>query len=345
MQNLCLRPLNTIMVTKLLFVFWVSMTFLSCNNNKLPDVSNIEASIAIERFDKALFQIDTSHYEAQFDSLKKAYPDFYPLFLNELLSLRPHPVYSQEQLLLSFVQNPNIQGLYDSCLIRYNNISFLEKEFEMAFRYYKYYFPNRQIPKIITHISEFGPATSSLDSTLIAISLDMYLGKDFPFYRSISLPSYIIERLEKPFIVPNAMKAYINGLYDKERKNNNLLDEMVQEGRLLYFLDMVLPKTADNLKIGYTTDDLAWCKENEKMIWSFFIEQNLLFENKQREISKYTAEAPNTAGMPSDSPGRVGSWVGWQIVRQFMKNNPDMSFDELMSKSGQQVLKGSNYKP
>jgi len=329
----------------MLFAFLVSMTFLACNNNKLPDVSNIDVKIDIQRFDKALFQVDSSRYEAHFDSLKKAYPDFYPLYLNELLSLRPNPVYSQEQLLLRFAQNANIQGLYDSCLIRYDNISPLENDFETAFRYYKYYFPNRKIPKIITHVSEFGPATSSLDSTLIAISLDMYLGKDFPFYRSISLPSYLIERLEKNYVVPNAMKTYINGLYDTERKNNKLIDEIVQEGKLLYFLDMVLPKTDDNLKIGYSLDDLAWCERNEKMIWSFFIEQNLLFENKQREISKYTAEAPTTSGMPADSPGRVGTWVGWQIVKQFMQQNPDVSFGELMSKNGQQVLKGSKYKP
>ncbi|MGB1205227.1 MAG: hypothetical protein ACPG5B_06245 [Chitinophagales bacterium] len=321
------------------------MTFLSCNNNKLPDVSNIEVSIDIQRFDEALFQTDSSHYAIHFDSLKKVYPDFYLLYLNELLSLRKHPIYTQEQLLLGFTQNPNIKGLRDSCLIKYKDISPLESDFEDAFRYYKYYFPNRTIPKIITHISEFGPATSSLDSTLIAISLDMYLGKNFPFYRSISLPSYIIERLETSFILPNAMKTYINGLYDKDRKNNNLIDEMVQEGKLLYFLDLVLPKTADNFKIGYSEKDLAWCEENEKMIWSFFIEQNLLFENKQREISKYTAEAPNTSGMPAESPGRVGSWVGWQIVKKFMQKNPTMSFDELMSKNGQQVLKGSKYKP
>ena len=345
MQNLCLRPLNTTTVTKLLSVFLVSMTFLACNNNKLPDIDHIEAPIDILRFEKTLFQTDSSRYEIHFDSLKKAYPNFYPLYLNELLSLRQHPLYSQEQLLLSFTQNPNIQGLKDSCLAKYKNISGLENEFETAFRYYKHYFPNRQIPKIITHISEFGPATSSLDSTLIAISLDMYLGKEFPFYRSISLPSYIIERLEKPFIVPNAMKTYINGLYEMDRKNNNLIDEMVQEGKLLYFLDMVLPETADNLKIGYSEEDLAWCEENEKMIWSFFIEKNLLFESKQREISKYTAEAPNTAGMPPDSPGRVGSWVGWQIVRKFMQKNPDVSFDELMSKNGQKILQASKYKP
>ena len=121
---------------------------------------------------------------------------------------------------------------------------------------------------------------------------------------------------------------------------------MVHEGKLLYYLDMVLPDAPDSTKIGYTQTQLNWCKQNEPEIWAFLTEKELLFSNQIREYNKLISEAPSVSGMPPETPGRIGIWVGWQIVRRYMQQNPKVSLDELMQiKDGQKILQGSRYKP
>jgi len=345
--NLFLGQGKNMLVTMLIGLFLGSL-IVGCKTTNKPDISGIEVDINIQRFEKDLFAIDSSNYQGQLAQLQQKYPNFYSLYTDELLSLRTNPKMSKEEQLLFFVKNKDIKALYDSCQFKYNDFNSLEQSYSTAFKYFKYHFPNRKIPTIITHISEFGPAVSNLDSTLIAVSLDMFLGKDFPFYESIRLPQYLTHRLDKPYIVPSSLQAYAQGLFDADLRNRPFIDQVIQEGKILYFLDLLLPDTPDHLKIGFTPEQLSWCRNSEASIWAYLIEKEMLYENSQREIAKYIEEAPTTKGMPPESPGRVGLWVGWQIVRQYMKQHPNTTLEQLMNTKdgkGSDFLKRSRYKP
>ena len=71
-----------------------------------------------------------------------------------------------------------------------------------------------------------------------------------------------------------------------------------------------------------------------------------LFKTESTIISSYLNEGPFTAEISQESPGRLGLWVGWQIVDSYMRNNEEVSVQELLSESdAQKILEQSFYKP
>jgi hypothetical protein len=63
-------------------------------------------------------------------------------------------------------------------------------------------------------------------------------------------------------------------------------------------------------------------------------------------MDAYLNEAPFTAPVSQDSPGRVGTWVGWQIVKSYMDKNKNVSLQQLVSENNyQQLLEKSDYRP
>ena len=134
--------------------------------------------------------------------------------------------------------------------------------------------------------------------------------------------------------------------FEDQNSATSLLDNMVEKGKMMYLVDAMLPDTPDSLKIGYTETQLEWCEANEPAMWTYLIEQKMLYSTKRMDIVRYINDAPSTSGFPVESPGRSGVWIGWQIVRQYMKKHPDITLSELMSnKDYQKILNESEYDP
>ncbi|MGB0840408.1 MAG: hypothetical protein ACPGXL_09720 [Chitinophagales bacterium] len=335
----------TVTISMLLTMF----VFGACEQSKAPDVSHIEVDTEIHRFDKELFAIDTVNYRQQIDVLQEKYPDFFPLFTNQLMGFgavqNPEKNYQKE--ISTFTINKDMLGLYDSVQIRYNDLSPIKEAFEQAFRYSKYYFPNKSLPKLVSYIGVFNPAALTIEGkqTVLAMNLDMYLGKNYPFYYPPEeFPVFLRKRFYAPYIVPNSLKAWAKAEYKLSKQENKLLDQMIYEGKILYFLDLLLPETADALKIGYSAAELTWCKNNEFMVWEHLTP--MLIDAKGIEFKPLLNEAPFTKGMPRNSPGRTPIWIGWQIVKKYMAQHPETTFDQLLQiKDGRQLLQASKYKP
>jgi hypothetical protein len=336
----------------------MSLLFVRCGSNNSdtfvaphPNVTAVQTPISIQRFEKDLFAANANNYQQVFGDMETKYGVFFTLFVEQIMRLGntkdPQKTYQKE--LLTFVQNKDMRSLYDTVQVKYANVAWLEKDLSQAFAYSQHYLPkHQQVPKVISHISAFGPAAITYTDSLIGINFDMYMGESFAPYTVVAdqLPYYLRRRCEQNYIVPNTLKAYIQSLYEYNEPSPRLIDAMVHEGKLLYYLDMVLPDAPDSTKIGYTQTQLNWCKQNEPEIWAFLTEKELLFSNQIREYNKLISEAPSVSGMPPETPGRIGIWVGWQIVRRYMQQNPKVSLDELMQiKDGQKILQGSRYKP
>ncbi|MCX6287479.1 MAG: gliding motility lipoprotein GldB, partial [Bacteroidetes bacterium] len=114
----------------------------------------------------------------------------------------------------------------------------------------------------------------------------------------------------------------------------------------LYLQDAILPATPDRLKIGYTQEQYNWIKKNEVQVWGTIIENHMLYSNDGRIIRVFTSDGPFTAEFSKTSPPLLGNWIGWQIVKQYMERNPDISIEQLLKeKDSQKILAGSKYKP
>ncbi|MEX0813859.1 MAG: hypothetical protein WD048_16695 [Chitinophagales bacterium] len=326
----------------------IAVLFTACDWGNTPykvDVTNIQADLKIKRFEKDLRQVaDTNQFSESLKILEADYPVFFPVFKSEIFGWHKENDSAFVADFRAFVFDPYVQEVYDTVEFRFGNFSKYEAELQKAFKHYKYYFPEREIPEIVTFVSNFTYASFTIDSSVLAIGLDMFLGDTFKYYSSI-FPEYLTQTLKPEYLTANCMNVVGSMVYDISPENNALLSAMISAGKELHFIDRMMPSAPDYQKIGYTPEQTKWCKENEGQIWNFFIEKDLLFNTNQSETKKFMSPGPSTPGMPKDSPGKIGVWTGWQIVRSYVLKNPETKLDELMELKPEEILSGSRYKP
>ncbi len=328
----------------------VLLTISSCKEEHsvpIPDVSALDIAWDFQRFDEALFAVDTANYKQEMAKLAAKYPSFLPFYAEDLLEIGPPEVQNKPQERLRFyLSNTDTRALHDSCIAVFQGLEKEEKQLKRAFQLYAHYFNKNKSPRVITHTSAFGPMAFTLGSEVLGINLEMFLGKDFSLYPSAGFPDYLTYSFEQECLAPMAVKTWLNEQHPIPLDRFRFIDQMVHQGKILYLLDRLLPETADQYKIGYSKEQLEWCKGDEAQIWAFFIEKKLLYESESMKYFNYITEGPTSPGMPFESPGKIGAWVGWQIVRKYMQRNPETSLEDLMRMNdGQSILSKSKYKP
>ncbi|NJN78117.1 MAG: hypothetical protein HC803_07095 [Saprospiraceae bacterium] len=176
----------------------------------------------------------------------------------------------------------------------------------------------------------------------------MFLGADYQpyYYPPVQLPQYITQTLNQEHITPKVMEALareIIGVNDGTR----LIDFMIHNGKALYLLDLFQPQIEDNIRLGISPEQSDWLYDNEAEMWkTVFIENLYETKLKKKGLLGLVEVAPTSPGMPQESPGNAGSWVGWQIVKGYMESNPNITLEQMLQeKDAQKILQGSRYKP
>jgi hypothetical protein len=147
-------------------------------------------------------------------------------------------------------------------------------------------------------------------------------------------------------MLTDIVRGWLITEFDNSEPVNNLLYHMIFYGKILYTCDALLPQTHDSLKIGYTTQQMKYCKDYEKNLWGFFAEKNRLYDNNLKTINEFTSEGPFTGAISKECPPQIAIWLGWQIVRSYMKNNEKVTVEDLMKeKDAQKILSKSKYRP
>jgi hypothetical protein len=289
--------------------------------------------------------MDTTDVVAATKKLQSKYGHFYSSYIARIVNNGGIDDSSYQFRMRQFISDPDMRGTYADCQKAYPNTDFLKEQFTEIFKHFKYYFPHRNIPKVITMMSGYNYSVVIVDSTL-AVGLEMYLGTNNKFYQMLTLPHYKTVFMNNENIAPDAIRAWMGTEFPNNMNKNDFLSEIIYVGKVMYLTDALLPDVNDTLKIQYTQTQLNYCKQNEFNVWSFFAAQKLLFTTNQAEIIKYTSEGPFTSAFSKECPSRIGYWIGWQIIKQYMKNNPNISLEQLMNENdAQKILNKSKYKP
>jgi hypothetical protein len=318
----------------------------SCDKNKTGSKQN-EVKVEVSRFEQDLFSISLYHLKDSIPFLQSKYPRFFPLFTNRIINIGDAEQANFSENLTAFVSDFTIYNLSKTVEVKFADISPLENELSEIFSNYKILFPGKNIPQIITCISGFNQSIVVADSTLV-ISLDKYLGTDNEFYRLLDppIPQYIQKNMYPAKIPSDVAYSFIITEYPYNDSKDNLLSQMIFEGRAMFVAKKLLPGCADTLFWGYTSGQLKFCNNNEKQMWTFLVENKYLFNSDKFLITKYIEPAPFTKEFSSESPGRAAVWLGYRIVESFMKNNKDISFRQLMDEADYlKILNMSRYNP
>lgn len=344
--------IKNVIVLHILFIGIITTSLNSCSSdNSDIDLSGIDLNLEVIRFEQALFN---SRSLDELIALKERYPYFYDVYLNNIMpqSMAMMNMSDTDKAveLYRYVSHPDMDSLYQLSQHKFEDFDEYAQELELAAKRINYYFPEEKIEKLISFVSSFEYGSVFLEDTkAFAVGLDMYMGRNFEVYPLLDpsrFPSYRVNKFEPYYLVPNAVKSF---LYYKAKmgSGNSFIDEAVYEGKILYAMDKLLPNTADSLKIAYAKGQLEWSNANAENIWAYLVEKDILFSSDKNEYTnKFFNDGPFTTPFGNESAPRAGAWVGWQIVKEYMSRNEQISLQELLADTDhQKIFKESSYKP
>jgi gliding motility-associated lipoprotein GldB len=311
-------------------LFFLVVLVTSCDKKSKIEkqIEEIPISLTVERFDKIFYETPVE----DFDKMKSEHPAFFPSQFHD-------------SIYVGKMKDTLYRELYHEVQKKYSNFTPVQEELEEVFRRIKFYFPNQKLPsKVTTLISEMDYQNKVIyTDSLLLISLDLYLGKEHKFYE---FPDYFRQTFQRSQIMPDVVSDFSTRVIAQPREKS-FLDQMIYFGKEMYIKDLILPTYEDFDKIGYSKEQQIWCEENEGEIWRYFIEDNILYDSDTKLVQRFIAPAPFSKfylEIDAESPGRTGVWIGWQIVRSFMKNN-EVSLEEFLAMDAKEIFTRSKYKP
>lgn len=327
---------------KSLFLGLLSLAIFSgCKSD--PDSCELDPAILDQDLEVNITRLEDEFFGAESSEdylfLLEKYPDFAESYLQQSLYSSPDSLAAN---LLEIHQDSSLRVLFDSVKVKFADITQLENELETAFKAIKYYFPDFQVPKVHTFVSGFNSDLIVSDE-MIVIGLDYFLPADHTFQPDIA--RYMAVRYEKEYLVPMIVLAISSKYNITNPTDNTLLSEMMYYGKAYHFVKAIMPCTSDQYIIGYTPEEIAESFDNEEYIWSHFVENELLYETNPFEIRKYIGESPFTDEISTKAPGRLGRWLGWNIVDDY-RFNQDIDLAVLMMESDvEKIFRQSGYRP
>lgn len=321
---------------------------VSCKRDHYKvNVSGIDVSVKIKRLEKDLFEESPNEIGKKAASLNEKYDGFLQLF-SFVINIGLVSDSAWTGGLVNFCTDKLNNEVYAATLEVYPDVKVIEDGLTDAFKHFRYYFKKRTVPGIFTCISGFNNSMITGDS-LLGIGLDRYLGSECKYYPGLQIYKYQAARMSPQNIVPDCMYAWASRewLYkDLNYTSDNILSEMIHEGKLLYFVRCMIPDVEKNLIFGFNADQMKFCDNNEGQMWLYLIENNLLFSTEQIVRRKLTGEAPFTSYFSKESPGRAAVWIGFRIIESFMTKNRDVTLEELMMMTDcQLILEKAKYNP
>ena len=329
---------------RLTFLLLISLSALlfsceqdSCSN--IAELSDIVVETEIIRLEDKIFAAQS------------------PSEIRELLA--PHTLYRQQYANLTgtqedslfyqeyfrLKQDPHIDTLYQQTKQAFSSIETIRNDFEQAFRHIKYYYPEFTSPTIYTTFTGLGSLGSDLfvSDSLIVISLDFFVGENARFRPQVY--DYMLSRYSPEYIVPSSVMILSNRFNHTNQSDASLLAEMIYYGKSYYFMQQVMPCTPDTLLLGYDKEQIATIEQNTQMIWSHFIDNELLYETSHVVKPRYVGERPSTLEINAKIPGRVGRWLGWRIVEDYASKTDQTLPQVMQTADAQQIFTQAKYRP
>ena len=313
--------------------------FVQCQPSRIIDLSEVDAKVNIHRFDEAFFALDTSNFSQDFAKLQES--EFSLFFEGN----NAEPFWRNQRTLDYMVR------LHSEVKLKYPNTKTLEREIHELYRHYRYFYRDTdETIEVFTYISglDFDFPIIYVDSISTAfVALDLFLGEDHPAYARKSdylnfhhNPEQIVVKLAKQMLLTHTRK---------DASDMSLINDMVYHGKMLYALLQLLPHADEQLLLNYTSNHLLFCRENERTVWRFFIEQDILFDQRAESKRRFIDPAPfSKFYMEFDNltPGQIGQWMGLQIVKSYMRRHQGKELSELLhDRDHRTIFAESGYKP
>lgn len=330
-------------------IFYIIGVFLltACHNGRTYFPKDLESQpIDIVRFDNALMNVHDSTVAQDIRVLYDEYPEFMPLWVEDILGIPAADTAYLETALPQFL-NDTLYGFKNTNAREqqiFADITGLEKSLSKAFSRIQWLYPNADIPSLYFFVSGF-QTPIYFNEELIGIGADMYLGSDYEYYNRV-VYEYQKQTMRPECIPVDVVSAYLFRTLPYTSAKSRLLDQMMYRGKVMYLTAQIFDDLPPYEVMGWTKEQWEWCVRNERPIWHLVMDNRDLFKTESLVLTGYLNDGPFTSEVSQDSPGRLGIWLGWRIAESFMEHNENVTLQELMAEGdAQKILEESYYKP
>ena len=294
--------------------------------------------IVVKKYNEALFSIDTADFAEGLKSIK----DDYMVFLGGDLDNADAVAY-----LKAFAVDTFCIRLNDLVEKKFSDDKALRKEIKSVYQRMNYYYPGIMIPETYFYVSgvDYEIPAVMIQPDAVLISLDYYLGNDDGIYDYIGMPRYRSLRCQPSYITRDLAQAFYDNMYVRRAAKKDVLSEMINVGKQLYFIEAMNPALPDSVLFGYSSQQTQWAQQYEADVWAAIVGNNMLYANDMMAFRNFFGDAPFTQAFSRESAPRLGEFIGLQIIRSYMTHN-DVSLQELLKNNDlQQIFQDSQYKP
>lgn len=313
-----------------LLVIALSMLFTSCKMGAgKKGMEQKKEEISILRYDKLLGEYIRSGSFSAMQKLTMDYRQPTKTLVEDVLAIGTFKDDTLSQRLLNFYSDTTLIRLMNDVEAKFPDLEEVEKELTKGFKKLKKEVPDAKVPFFYSQVSAFNESIVLVD-TLLGISLDKYMGEDYPLYKRFYY-DYQCRSMRPERIVPDCFMFYLLSRYRLDyHEGTCLIDRMIHSGKITYAVQNLLGYDTIGDTIGYSEEENAWCKENEKDIWKYMCDNDHLHARDPMIIRYYMKPAPAVEMMSEQAPALIGSWVGTRIVASYMKKHKDMKLKDLL---------------
>ena len=328
-----------------IFALSVSLVLTCCQHNT-PDYKNrLETAVGsapeltFHRYEDVLFNMDTTRFQEELLAVQEQY---LPFLAGDLSN--PDAV----KYLKDFAIAPMSISLYNKVKKAFPNLDNVKDAVTTVYRHFNYYYPEIKLPnQVYTCVSGIDPEVLPVllfDEALV-ISLDWYLEGD-EIYDMIGMPEYRSQRISKSSLAKDLGEQLYLTFVQQPQKRNNLLEEMIEAGRMLFFEEAMCPNLNDEVLMGYSSSQLQWAEDFEGDLWADMVENRCLYASDLEVYRIFLADGPFTNEYSHEAPARLGEFIGLHIIRSYVEANPHITLRELMRERDlQAIFQNSRYKP
>ena len=341
-------------------IFFLSLGIVlifSCSSKNKLEINPPELSqpLIIKRFDKELLEADIYNLKSLNDKWIREYGILYSSFVNQMINagLPQDPMITYR--LEKFLTDSTIIKIKNRLNEVYGDFSNYEKNLSLSFSYYSYYYPDSKSPVIIPFYSNFNAKSFPYQDTL-GVGLDMFLGRNEPIVNYLApdlYPQYLKQDMDPEYLVTETMKSWIYANHSRPQEYANstmygiredFLSSLIYHGKMMLLLEAITPFSKVQTRFAFTDQEIDWCNKNEKFIYQNLIEFELLYSKNIKEIKSYINPGSFTPGLPQDSPGGIGKWIGYKMVKNYFENS-EITLQQLSKKENdaREILR--MYKP
>lgn len=298
-----------------------------------------DEAVQLHRFEKVLFDTPVEQLQGKLLSVGSEYG-------TELLNIRPeNPEYMQ--MLAGFVQDPTMREVYRLVDSVFGDMQEESVALGKALAKAQELSPTLRYEKVFTFISGMFDYDMRVgcNSHELVISLDQYVLPYTQKFNYFNSPLFLVQQSRPQYLVADCMEAIgRQHIAIPQEGEMTLLDYMVAEGKAIYFAQQTLPDTPDSILMRYSKVQMEWMKKNESNVWSYLLQNKVLYDIDYMRFHNLIDDAPKTNAFRDSSP-RTPYYIGWKIVSQYVSNT-GASLDELFEETdSQKILSQSNYRP